>query len=281
VSFVNVAPETVSSSAGDLDGLRSALNAANAAAAPPTTGIAPPAMDQVSAAITAALGTHALEYQTVSAQVADFHAQFVGALNSTASQYLTTEAANAEQSLLNAVTTPAQALLGHSLLGAATGTAGAVGGTGSPAVAAGCVPAAGTGEPAPVNFFHTDNPSGPARLALIGAAGLATGVASLTPGALMMPAEMSLGVGAIAPYLATATALESSGAAIGNALSGSRAVAAVSTLAHTPGNIVKAFLHGQETPSESFASSADLGVNVPVAGLLGPASEGPSLNNDV
>ena len=280
MSFVNVAPETVSSSAGDLDGLRSALSAANAAAAPPTTGIAPPAMDQVSAAITAALGTHALEYQTVSAQVADFHAQFVGALNSTASQYLTTEAANAEQSLLNAVTTPAQALLGHSLLGAATGTAGAVGGTGSPAVAAGRVPAAGTGEPAPVNFFHTENPSGPARLALIGAAGLATGVASLASGALMMPAEMSLGVNAIAPYLATATALQSSGAAIGNALSGSRAVAAVSALAHTPGNVMKAFLHGQETPSESLASSADLGVNIPVAGLLGPASEGPSLNND-
>lgn len=277
MSFVNVAPETVTSSAADLDGLRSALSAANAAAAPPTTGIAPPAMDQVSAAITAALGTHALEYQTVSAQVADFHAQFVGALNSTASQYLTTEAANAEQSLLNAVTTPAQALSGHSLLGAATGTAGAVGGTGS---AAGRVPAAGTGEPAPVNFFHTENPSGPAMLTLIGGAGLATGVASLASGSLMMPAEMSLGVNAIAPYLATATALESSGAAIGNALSGSRAVAAVSALAHTPGNAMKAFLHGQETPSESLASSADLGVNIPVAGLLGPASEGPSLNND-
>ena len=62
MSFVNVAPQTVSSSAGDLDGLRSALSAANAAAAPPTTGIALPAMDQVSAAITAALGRHALEY---------------------------------------------------------------------------------------------------------------------------------------------------------------------------------------------------------------------------
>jgi hypothetical protein len=35
--------------------------------------------------------------------VADFHAQFVGASNSSASQYLSTEAANAEQSLLNAV----------------------------------------------------------------------------------------------------------------------------------------------------------------------------------
>ena len=153
MSFVNVAPEMVASAAGDLDGIRSALGAANAAAAPSTTGIAPPAMDQVSAAITAVLGTHALEYQTVSAQVADFHAQFVGALNSSASQYLSTEAANAEQSLLNAVNSPAQALLGHPLTGtgATTGTAG-LGGTGSPAVVAGGVPAAGTGETEPVEL---------------------------------------------------------------------------------------------------------------------------------
>ena len=84
MSFVNVTPEVVASSAGDLDGIRSVLSAANTAAAPSTTGVAPPAMDQVSVAIAAVLGTHALEYQTVSAQVADFHAQFVGALNSQA-----------------------------------------------------------------------------------------------------------------------------------------------------------------------------------------------------
>ena len=273
MSFVNVAAETVASSAGDLDGIRSALSAANAAAAPPTTGIAPPAMDQVSAAITAVLGTHALEYQTVSAEVADFHAQFVGALNSGASQYLNSEAANAEQSLLNAVNSPAQALLGHSLMG--TGTAGAVGGTGSPTVVASGVPVAGTGDTEPLRFpvLNTENPLGPVKLALTGTVGLATGAVSLTSGALVVPSAMSLGVDAIGPYLATATALQSSSAPIGNALSSGRAVAAVSALTHTPGNAVKAFLDGQETTSESVAMRADSGVNVPVAGLLGPASE--------
>jgi hypothetical protein len=273
VSFVNVAAETVASSAGDLDGIRSALSAANAAAAPPTTGIAPPAMDQVSAAITAVLGTHALEYQTVSAEVADFHAQFVGALNSGASQYLSTEAANAEQSLLNAVNSPAQALLGHSLMG--TGTAGAVGGTGSPAVVAGGVPVAGTGETEPLSFpvLNTGNPLGPVKLAMAGTVGLATGALSLTSGALVVSSDALLGVDAISPYLATATALQSSSAAIGNALSSGRAVAAVSALTHTPGNAVKAFPDGQETTSESLAMRTDSGVNVPVAGLLGPASE--------
>ncbi len=265
MSFVNVAPETVSSSAGDLDGIRSALSAANAAAGPPTTGIAPPAMDQVSAAITAVLGTHALEYQTVSAQVADFHAQFVGALSSSAGQYLTTEAANAEQSLLSAVATPGQALLGHSLLGTATGNAGGLGATGGPALVAGGVAPVGTGEVEPFGS-RPESPLGPVKQALTGTAGLATGAAALASGSLAVPSGIALGVDAIGPYLATATALQGSGAALGNVLSGARAVAAVSSLSHTPGNAVKAFLAEPATPVGS-------GVNVPVAGLLSPGPQ--------
>jgi PE family len=226
-------------------------------------------MDQVSAAITAVLGTRALEYQTVSAEVADFHAQFVGALNSSASQYLSTEAANAEQSLLNAVNSPAQALLGHSSMGTGTGTAG-------------------TGETEPVSFpvLNTDNPLGPVKLTLAGTAGLATGAVSLTSGSLVVPSEVPLGADAIGPYLTTATALQSSSAAISNALASGRPVAAVNALPHTPGNAVKAFLAGQEATSESVAAPADsgrssLGVNIPVSGLLGPASEGPALDDQV
>ena len=204
MSFVNVAPEMVASAAGDLDGIRSLLSAANAAAAPSTTGIAPPAMDQVSAAIAAVLGTHALEYQTVSAQVADLHAQFVGALNSGASQYLSTEAGNAEQSLLNAVNSPAQALLGHPLTGTgaetATGTAGALGGTGSPVLAVGGVPATGTGETESVGapVLNTNTPFGSVKL-LTGTVGLATGAVSLTSGSLVVPLGGSLGVDAVSP----------------------------------------------------------------------------------
>jgi len=274
VSFVNVAPEAVASSAGNLDGIRSALSAANAAAGPPTTGIAPPAMDQVSAAITAALGTHALEYQAVSEQVADFHAQFVGALNSGATQYLTTEAANAEQSLLNALTSPAQALLGHSAM--ATGTGGAVGGTGGPGILGGGIAAVGTGETEPVGFpfVNTVNPSSPVKQTLTGTAGLATGAASLISGSLAVPAEVSLGVDAVGPYLGTATALQSSGAAIGSALSSVRPVAAVNALPHTPVNAVKAFLQSEEAdPDQSSA-----GINVPVSGLLGTAADAPEVH---
>jgi hypothetical protein len=274
VSFVNVAPEMVASAAGDLDGIRSLLSAANAAAAPSTTGIAPPAMDQVSAAIAAVLGTHALEYQTVSAQVADLHAQFVGALNSGASQYLSTEAGNAEQSLLNAVNSPAQALLGHPLTGTgaetATGTAGALGGTGSPVLAVGGVPATGTGETEPVGalVLNTNTPFGSVKL-LTGTVGLATGAVSLTSGSLVVPLGGSLGVDAVSPYLTTATALQNSSATFTNALSSGRPVAAVNALAHTPGNAVRSFLSDQGTTSDSTAAPS--GVNIPVEGLLGPA----------
>jgi hypothetical protein len=272
VSFVNVAPEGVESSAGNLDGIGSALTAANAAAKPPTTGIAPPAMDQVSAAITAALGTHALEYQAISEQVADFHAQFVGALNSGATQYLTTEAANAEQSLLSALNSPTQALLGHAAMG--TGTAGAIGGTGGPGILGGGIPAVGTGETEPVGFpfMNTVNPSTPVKQSLTGATGLATGAVSLASGPLAVPSEVSLGVGAVSPYLNTTTTALQSSAAIGSALSGARPVAAVSALSHTPVNAVKAFLQGEETDSGHSSS----GVNGRVAGLLEPSSDGPA-----
>jgi PE family len=282
VSFVNVAPETVSSSAGDLDGIHSALNAANAAAGPPTTGIAPPAMDQVSAAITAVLGTHALEYQAVSEQVADLHAQFVGALNSGASQYLAAEAANTEQSLLNAVNSPTQALLGQAAVGAGTGSAGALGGTGSPPLIAGGIPFAGTGQPEPASLpvLNTITASSPGRQTLTGTAGLVTGAASLASGSFVGPPEVSLGVDAAGPYLSTASALQSGGAAIGGALSGVRPVA-VNALSATPVNAVKAFLQGQGATPESTAAPAaagpsSSGVNVPVAGLLDSAGEGPA-----
>jgi hypothetical protein len=276
LSYVSVSPDRVKAAAGNLDGIRSLLTEANAAAAPPTTGIAPPAMDQVSAAIAAALGTHALEYQTVSAQVADFHEQFVGALSGSAGQYLSAEVANAEQALLNAVNAPAQLLLGHSSPG--TGAAAAPGGTGSPAVTAGAVPAAGTGEVGPASYpgQNSDILLNQVKVALTGAAGLATGVVSLTSGSLNVPAGLSLGVDAIGPYLSTASALQSGGTAISNALSSVRPVAAATALAHTPANAVKGFL--QDATSESTASPADSespspGVGIPVAGLLDPAPE--------
>lgn len=95
MSFVIVAPEALMSVASEVAGIGSALNAANAAAAAPTTGVLAAAADEVSAAMAALFGAHAQEYQRLSAQAAGFHAQFVQALNAGVNSYASAEAANA------------------------------------------------------------------------------------------------------------------------------------------------------------------------------------------
>jgi len=95
MSFVTVAPDIVGQAAGELDSIGSALSTANAVAAASTTRVMAPGADQVSAAIAAVMGTHAQEYQALSAQAADFHSQFVNLLNAGTGSYVSTEIANA------------------------------------------------------------------------------------------------------------------------------------------------------------------------------------------
>jgi hypothetical protein len=104
MSFVTAAPEFVTAAAGDLADIGSALGAANAVAALPTTGIAAAAADEVSPQIAALFGAYAQKYQALSAQSAAFHNEFVSLLNGSALTYLSTELTNAEQTLMNTVT---------------------------------------------------------------------------------------------------------------------------------------------------------------------------------
>ncbi len=108
MSFVIAVPEVVQAAASDLAGIRSALTAANAAAAAPTTSILAAAEDEVSAAIAALFGSHAQGYQSLSAQMATLHDEFVQLLNSGAGAYAAAEAANASplQAVLAAVNAP-------------------------------------------------------------------------------------------------------------------------------------------------------------------------------
>jgi hypothetical protein len=71
------------------------VSAGNAAAAAPTTGVLPPAADEVSALTAAQFAAHAQMYQDFSAQAAAIHEQFVATLATSAGSYLATEAANA------------------------------------------------------------------------------------------------------------------------------------------------------------------------------------------
>jgi PE family len=95
MSFVTTQPEALTAAAGSLQGIGSALSAQNAAAAAPTTGVMPAAMDEVSALTATQFAAHAQMYQAVSAQAAAIHEMFVNTLSTSAGSYAATEAANA------------------------------------------------------------------------------------------------------------------------------------------------------------------------------------------
>lgn len=123
MSFVTAAPEEVQAAARNLEGIRSMLAQSSASAAAPTAGVVAAAEDQVSAQVAAFFGAFGQEYQVISAQAQAFHEQFVNLVSAGAGAYLSTELANAQQSLLSAVTGPVHELLGHS----AAASGGAVG----------------------------------------------------------------------------------------------------------------------------------------------------------
>lgn len=130
MSFVIAAPEVMAAAATDLANIGSSISAASAAAAGPTMGILAAGADEVSVAISALFGSHAQGYQTLSAQLAAYHNQFVRALNAGAGSYASAEAANVQQTLLNAINAPTQTLLGRPLIG--NGADGGPGQNGGP-----------------------------------------------------------------------------------------------------------------------------------------------------
>jgi hypothetical protein len=95
MSFVTTQPEALSAAATNLQGIGSGLNAQNAAAAAPTTGVVPAAADEVSALTAAQFVAHGQLYQAVSQQAAAIHEMFVNTLGTSAGSYAATEAANA------------------------------------------------------------------------------------------------------------------------------------------------------------------------------------------
>lgn len=106
MSFVTLAPDSVTAAATDLESLGSTINQANSAAARSTTALLPAAEDEVSAAIAALFGEHGTAFQALSAQAAAFHEQFVQAMRTGVGAYLSTELSNAEQTLLGAANVP-------------------------------------------------------------------------------------------------------------------------------------------------------------------------------
>ncbi len=95
MSYLLAAPDVLGSAASDLTGIGAALSQAHAAASTPTMSVLAAAQDEVSAAIASLFSSHGKAFQALSAHAADFHSQFVHALNAGAREYASTEAANA------------------------------------------------------------------------------------------------------------------------------------------------------------------------------------------
>ena len=95
MSYVLAVPDFVASAASDLAGIGSALTAAHAAAAAPTTGVVAAGTDEVSAAAASLFAGHGRAFQALSSQTAAFHSQFVQTLNTAGGAYTAAEAANA------------------------------------------------------------------------------------------------------------------------------------------------------------------------------------------
>ncbi|ORA20471.1 PE family protein, partial [Mycobacterium angelicum] len=130
MSFVSVTQEYVAAAASDLADIGVAINYANQAAAGPTSVLAAAGADEVSAAIAAVFGSHAQQYQAVTAQAAELHDRFVQALRAAGRAYGLAEATNAsplqtaERAVLALVNAPTEAVLQRPLVGnGANGTA--------------------------------------------------------------------------------------------------------------------------------------------------------------
>ncbi len=88
-------PQWMAAAAADVADIDSAITAAKAAAAGPTTGLLAAAQDEVSAATAALFHGFGQEYQALLGQAAAFHGQFATALAAAGNAYTAAEAINA------------------------------------------------------------------------------------------------------------------------------------------------------------------------------------------
>jgi PE-PPE domain/PE family len=117
-------PQLLAAAAADMADINSAIGAARAAAAGPTTGLVAAAGDEVSAMSATLFGAYGQEYQALLQQAAAFHEQFVAALSSAGNAYAGAEAAASNS--LGTLGGDVQALMGGNAAPATTTVTGAL-----------------------------------------------------------------------------------------------------------------------------------------------------------
>ncbi|ORC01578.1 PE family protein, partial [Mycobacterium persicum] len=115
--FVTIVPQALECAATDLAAIGTAFSQVTAAAAIPTTGLAPAGADEVSATMTALLAHQGQTWQALSRDYEWLHQQFVDLLNGSTLKYWTTEVDNAAQSALKGANADSQWLVGRPIIG--------------------------------------------------------------------------------------------------------------------------------------------------------------------
>jgi hypothetical protein len=254
MSFVTVVTDAAAEAAKTLEGIGAGVSAATAAAAAPTAGLAAAAQDEVSTAIASLYGNYGQEFQALSAQAQAFYDRFVGTLGASMGQYVSAEAANAQQFMLNAVSAPAQAA---AALPAASSSLLSI------------LPAAAVSFP-----YSYLTPFGPVFLTLFGDQSL-LGMVTVTGGSLYAPTSVALAYDAIGPFANAAVALRDGGAAFNTAIQTWNAVGAATALVQTPINASWGFLFGGQeitgsTSLPSYSGYTGAAYRIPLGGLLSP-----------
>lgn len=98
MSFLFATPESVTAAASQITTIGSALEQANTAVKASTTAVVAAGADEVSTAIATLMSTHGQAYQTASAQVSQFHNQFIQLLNASAGSILRNRRSRQRQS---------------------------------------------------------------------------------------------------------------------------------------------------------------------------------------
>jgi hypothetical protein len=140
MSFVTTQPEALTAAAGTLQTLGTSMAAEDAAAAAPTSSVAPAAADPVSALQAAQFSAYGTWYQQVSAQAKAIRQMLVNTLGTSAGSYGDTEAANQTATGSTSLS---------SLLGGLSGS-----GTSSAVSAAAADPTTGATIATPFNWFQ-------------------------------------------------------------------------------------------------------------------------------
>ncbi len=123
MSLVLAVPDVIDDAATRLASIGSAISAAQAAAAAPTTGVLAAAGDEVSRTVAALFSGYAAAYQELGSQAAAFHTRLEQTLSASAGAYLAADAANAsplqtlQDGVLGLINAPSNALFGRPLIG--------------------------------------------------------------------------------------------------------------------------------------------------------------------